>query len=298
MNTYHVDAWMAFPPHGMTRLASMLILMLAWSVGDGAAFASTSNRPIGVLGAGRPPVAQQPPDHTPMPSARRPAGTAVVEASLTSGGAAVPFGAADTVGQHDSDQTQSEASGSALLPDAGSERLIRPRRLGKAGIEAAAPPGAAGWWLNTAWALALVVVIIVALRFVLQRLGHGSATRQNAAVMEIVGRVSTGPRSAVLALRVGHRIVIVGQTANGLSPLADVSDPNEVAEVLAAAATHRSGSVSRGFATIFNHANRSYDEAIHNPNEAGDLAEFDIDRARDEVGGLLSRVRSMAGRAS
>ena len=38
MNTYHVDAWMAFPPHGMTRLASMLILMLAWSVGDGAAF--------------------------------------------------------------------------------------------------------------------------------------------------------------------------------------------------------------------------------------------------------------------
>ena len=100
----------------------------------------------------------------------------------------------------------------------------------------------------------------------------------------------------MLAVRVGHRIVIVGQTATGLSMLADLSDPNEVASVLATVSAERSGSMSRGFASIFNHASRDYDEDVRVVEEGGDMAEFGVDRARDEVGGLLSRVRSMVGR--
>lgn len=264
-------------------LQSSLVPILICGVASTVSVAS--NVPVAIAPTGRPPVALAPPHHTPMPSVRLPLAPAV-------GGPVV----AETA--HDSDHAGAATTPVVPFESALPSRPLRPRRSPSASgdVDAEATRGAAGWWFNTAWALVVVVVAIVALRGLLRRLGRSPGGAGRGAVLEVVGRISTGPRSSVLAVRVGHRIVIVGQTATGLSMLADLSDPNEVASVLATVSAERSGSMSRGFASIFNHASRDYDEDVRVVEEGGDMAEFGVDRARDEVSGLLSRVRSMVGR--
>ena len=149
--------------------------------------------------------------------------------------------------------------------------------------------GVGSWGLQTAMALGVVIVLVVLVRLFLRRLqGGGAATSPG--LVEVMARVPISPKTYVLFLRIGQRIIIAGQTQAGLNTLASFDDPDDVAEVLAHVQAAKPASISEGFGKLMKQFDRGYDP---NEVEGGDSAEHVVDRARNDVSGLLTRLRSL-----
>lgn len=156
--------------------------------------------------------------------------------------------------------------------------------------ERASPPRPtwrSGWVLNTATALGAVIVAILALRGVLARWVRGGGTA-GAHAVEVLSRTPIAARQHVTLLRIGGRILICGESPGGLRTLSEITDPDEIATLLRAAAAARPHSITRSFGSLMRRFDRSFDEA-----EGGDDAEHLLDRTRDGLSTLLSRVRTL-----
>ena len=103
-----------------------------------------------------------------------------------------------------------------------------------------------------------------------------------------------GARQQVLLLKVGQRVLVVGQTATELSRLGEVKEAEEVAAILAVVERSRTGSVSQGFSQLLQ---RFHGEHVREEGEAagGDAGESVTDQVREGVSGLLSRLTNLAG---
>jgi len=127
-------------------------------------------------------------------------------------------------------------------------RTLRPRspgdmdakRLGKSGPDA-------GAWLRTLGALGVVVALIFVVRLVLKRLGRRPDVAARGEAMEVVARAPLGSRQQLALVRLGRRLVLVGTGPGGMSCLAEVTDADEVAELLTEARSKHGG----GFAGVF-----------------------------------------------
>ena len=149
--------------------------------------------------------------------------------------------------------------------------------------------GVGSWGLQTAMALGVVVLLIVLVRQVLRRLGGAPATG-HAGLVEVMARVPIAPRTHVLFLRIGERVIIAGQTQAGLNTLAELDDPDDVASVLAHVQASRPASITEGFGKLM----RQFDRGFHQADdEGGDSDEHVVDRARHDVSGLLTRIRNL-----
>ena len=89
-------------------------------------------------------------------------------------------------------------------------------------------------WARTLGALALVVVLIFAARIMLKRFGPVSG-QQRRDMLDVLARATVSPRHQLLLVRVGRRVVLVGQSPASLSTLSEVTDPDEVASLIEAA---------------------------------------------------------------
>ena len=63
-------------------------------------------------------------------------------------------------------------------------------------------------------------------------------------------RAYVGPRQALLLVRVGRRILVVGATPTGISRVAELTDPEEVEQVAARCQRGRAGSISNTFRSL------------------------------------------------
>lgn len=86
-------------------------------------------------------------------------------------------------------------------------------------------------WAKTLGALALVVVLIFATRWVLSRLG-GVSRQTRSQALEVISQRSLTSRHQLCVVRFGKRIVLVGVGPQGLSTLDQISDPGEISELL------------------------------------------------------------------
>lgn len=152
------------------------------------------------------------------------------------------------------------------------------------------------WVVKTLSALGLVVGLILLLRAVLGRLVHRSGTVATSALLEVLGRVNVAPRHQVLLVRVGGRILVVGDNTAGLRTLADIDDPEEVAGLLAAVAASKPHSVSRSFTQLLDRFNGDFRDDHRRQEEGGDSSEYRVDRTRDRLSQLVAHVRSMSSR--
>ena len=84
--------------------------------------------------------------------------------------------------------------------------------------------------IRTLLALAVVVVLIVGLRIVLRRL-RGSSIAP-AGPMSVLARKSVSARQQLLLVRLGKRLVLVGSGPEGMAALMEVSDADEVADLI------------------------------------------------------------------
>jgi len=117
-------------------------------------------------------------------------------------------------------------------PDGQDRKVVRDRDA-SAGV---------GDWLRPAGALALVVAIIFALRYVLKKLGrplqHATGTGK---ALDVIARVAVAPHQQLLLVRLGQRLVLVGSGPSGLSTLSEISQADEVSALLSACGRGQAG---------------------------------------------------------
>jgi flagellar biogenesis protein FliO len=156
--------------------------------------------------------------------------------------------------------------------------------------------GGAGWAMSTLAALGLVIGLILVARFAYIRFGGRMVAKPTQAV-EVLSRTTVAPKNHVLLLRVGQRVLVVGDSNQGLRTLADVDDPEEVAGLLQATTASQPASVTNGFQQLVSRFNRDYDAADQVRDEGGDQSEIRLDKTRDTLAGLTTRLKSLGERS-
>ncbi|MDP6636819.1 MAG: flagellar biosynthetic protein FliO [Phycisphaerae bacterium] len=112
-----------------------------------------------------------------------------------------------------------------------SERLVGPSEGKKVDSGPQSP-----WtqWGRTLGALALVVVLIFLARVMLKRFGPISGP-QRRDMLDVLARTSVSARHQLLLVRMGRRVVLVGQGPASLTTLSEVTDADEAAALIEAA---------------------------------------------------------------
>ena len=157
--------------------------------------------------------------------------------------------------------------------------------------------GGTSWLFNTLMALGVVVGLILLLKWAAAKFGLTTpatpATGSAAGAVEVVSRTGIGPKSRVLLLRVGGddgattgRVLVVGEGPAGLQTLAEVTEPEEVASLLARAEAAKPQSITGNFANLLHRFTHDAQPDDQNP------AATRGDRARDSVSALLARIRT------
>lgn len=161
-----------------------------------------------------------------------------------------------------------------------------------------------GWMLRTLAALGIVIGLIFLMRWGWMRLGGGQHITSTP-VVEVLSRTAVAPRNHVLLLRVGQRILIVGDSGGGMRTLASVEDEQEVADLLAAINASKADSISRNFQQLLSRFGAAHDRTAAEAEDVNgfgwvdaedgrDHAEHVYDRARDNVSGLATRIRNLS----
>ena len=154
--------------------------------------------------------------------------------------------------------------------------------------------------LATLTALGVVVGLIFLFRWLVAK-ASGTPIATASSTVEVLSRSSVAPRSHVLLLRVGPRILVVGESSGGLRTLSEVVDEQEVASLLQAVESARPQSIAGGFSTLLSRFNRPYDEPdqgdpLDPRTEGRDVGEGQVDRARDSLASLSSRLKLRSGK--
>ncbi|MCP4378043.1 MAG: hypothetical protein GY794_17950 [bacterium] len=133
---------------------------------------------------------------------------------------------ASVQGQTTQPSTQPATQSSADI----SNRLVGPSDAREIGNS---KPGPWGQWARTLGALALVVVLIFVARIMLKRFGPVSGP-QRRQVLDVLARSPVSSRHQLLLVKVGKRVLLVGQGPASLTTLSEVSDPEEVDSLIQA----------------------------------------------------------------
>lgn len=161
-------------------------------------------------------------------------------------------------------------------------------------------PGSGGadggnWVLNTLAALGVVIGLVFGLRWLLRRGGVVSTAAPRGSVVEVLSRTTVAPRSHVVLMRVGQRILIVSDSSAGMRTLGQVEEPEEVAELLGSIDSSSPTSMSASFQGAMKKLSGQWSDA----EGAGDAdASFDdgvtMDRTRGAVSSLRSRLSMLS----
>jgi len=176
---------------------------------------------------------------------------------------------------------------------------------------------------RVAIALTVVIGLIFVLRWVAKKWFNIAGASSNSAA-RVVSRTMIAPRQQVILLQVGRRIVVACDSAGAVTTLCEITDADEIAEILGKtsareaearvsksaftlALDEESGAYSRAYSTAGDQAddvsnnmnNGSGGDLTSDPRLAADgVAAEDSDalaKVRGEIGTLLSRVRNLSG---
>jgi flagellar biogenesis protein FliO len=137
-------------------------------------------------------------------------------------------------------------------------------------------------------ALAGVVILIFVLRWAGKSIGGKVSNKNGGRGVEVLSRSMISPRQQMMVVRFGRKILLVGSSGGEMTPLCQIDQPDEVAEVLAQ--VNAGKSASQSFRSAISGAEKPYEEAeVSEPHEQ--TAE-----SSDELGGLMARVRKMTER--
>lgn len=177
---------------------------------------------------------------------------------------------------------------------------------GEAGLfnsETGARPGSSSlggnWLLSTLAALGVVIALVFVVRWLLRRGGVVSSAAPQGSVVEVLSRTTVAPRSHVVLMRVGQRVLVVSDSPAGMRTLDTVTDPGEIAELLGAVEMSRETSISKSFNGVMKRLSGQWsdDEQAYDAD-----AELPVDeegvgmtRARGAVSSVRGRLAALSG---
>ena len=111
-----------------------------------------------------------------------------------------------------------------------------------------------------------------------------------------------------MLVHVGRRLVLVANAGGAMNTLCEIKDPEEVTELIGRVAADKSGSIARTFGTLFRKEEEKFEppaeastaglsiaeSSVAQPDAAED--EQDVGLAREEIRGLMEKVRGMSQR--
>jgi flagellar biogenesis protein FliO len=150
-------------------------------------------------------------------------------------------------------------------------------------------------------ALGIVIGLIFVLRWLGKFLFPAATGRGGNRVIEVMSRSAISPKQQVMLIRVGKRLIVVGDTGSQMNPLCEISDPDEIAALVGQLRDEKTSSTTRAFGAIFRRSRTDFerpeDEAAV-PDRPATLVETEEDppvaSAREELNGLRDRVRMLA----
>jgi len=147
-------------------------------------------------------------------------------------------------------------------------------------------------------ALAAVIGLILLLRWCGRLFFPAAGARGSSRAVEVLGRSPVSPRQQVMLLRVGRRLIVVGDSGSQLSSLCEITDPDEVAAMVGQLRDERAAPASRAFVAMFGRSRRRFAPPEEAPEQAPPLDdpedEAPVASAREELSGLRERVRLLA----
>lgn len=145
-------------------------------------------------------------------------------------------------------------TGEAAEPDGSTAASSRPLPPRGAPRSTSFAPDDRGWFRvpGGAWrtigALALVLVLIAALRSAVLRFGGPLAkARAPSGIVEVLGRFPLSRGQTLLLLKVDRRILLLSQSGGSLSTLSEITDAEQVASLLQRLRHERGDSFTRQF---------------------------------------------------
>lgn len=160
---------------------------------------------------------------------------------------------------------------------------------------------------KVAGALALVLGLIFALRWLLKRSMNTAGLPGATNVLQVLTRTPLAPRQQVLLLRVGRRLLVVADCNGQLNSLSELCDPDEVAALVGQLRDEKLTAASGAFGNLLGRWRRAADadEEVEEefPRVAPDVPERPADEAADdtsvesartELSGLVERVRLLS----
>jgi flagellar biogenesis protein FliO len=148
-------------------------------------------------------------------------------------------------------------------------------------------------------ALGAVVSLILFFRWGARRFMPGGVTSGHSRAVQVISRTIVSPKQQLMLVKVGRRLVLVANSAAGMNAICEIRDEQEVADLLGQVSADQGDSVTRAFGSLFRREEDKFsspdDEPAATPgrpdNLAGDPEEAAIGSTRDELGGLMEKVR-------
>lgn len=150
----------------------------------------------------------------------------------------------------------------------GSAAASRTERAASAAGGASGGASDGGWALRTIGALTITLGAIFATRWGLRKLAVsgglagqlGAGGRAPSGVLEVMARYPVGRGQTLVLLRMDRRVLLLSQTSQGFSTLAEVTDAEEVASLIVRTRDEEGESLSSRFAGVLRSMER--DEAV------------------------------------
>lgn len=178
----------------------------------------------------------------------------------------------------------------------GAERKANAATGDRAPGGASVPVSSLRMWLP----LAFVLIVIVALAWAARRLFPRMGRSGGEGAITVLSRCVLSPKQSLCLVRLGRRVVLVGLTPDRINTLAEITDADEAALLIAAASSHRAESFRSALIGMMsayrpgelNEAGREESEQEPGRNESW------VNGSLPRVSALADRVRSMARRGA
>jgi len=144
--------------------------------------------------------------------------------------------------------------------------------------------------------LAVVVVCIYAVVYFIRRYVPSARYMFGSGVLKVVGRTYVSSKQSILLIKVGSRFVVVGVTGATITPLAEISDAEEVRRLTEELTAQGGRKSADSFKKALTDADKDYAgrEEASKPENPGESALSDV---RQELDALRNKVNWWRRRA-
>jgi hypothetical protein len=134
-------------------------------------------------------------------------------------------------------------------------------------------------------------------------MGRSAPGRASAAI-SVVSRSVVGPRQQLMLVQVGKRLVLVGNSGGQMNSLCEISEADEVGDLLGKVRAERGDSITKTFSSLFRKEEEKFEEQPALRVTADPEDEEPVERdvpdddgmgaTRDELRSLAAKVRGLS----